>query len=119
MWVPAGIVHSVKCWATSACAPSMSADAIEEASPLRGCGVVAVSDLMRSLIIRQFETCPVRLRAEDSAAEPSAAQNSASSNWPLGLTFPSDPRIAAALCRRFLTGTFATLTIDDWAELLG
>ncbi|MBB6014430.1 AraC family transcriptional regulator [Aquamicrobium lusatiense] len=119
MWVPAGIVHSVEMLGdVSMRSVYVLPDAIEGLpSRLR---VVAVSDLMRSLIIEA-----VQKPAQSAPSErrilllnlllleiPRLPER------PLGLTFPSDPRIAA-LCRRFLAEPSPHTTIDDWAELLG
>lgn len=119
MWVPAGIVHSVEMLGdVSMRSVYVLPDAIEGLpSRLR---VVAVSDLMRSLIIEAVQ--------KPAQAAPSERRVLLLNlllleiprlpERPLGLTFPSDQRISA-LCRRFLAEPSPHTTIDDWAALLG
>ncbi|MET3794185.1 AraC family transcriptional regulator [Aquamicrobium terrae] len=119
MWIPAGIVHSVEMLGDVRMrSVYVVPDAIEGLpSRLR---VVAVSDLMRSLIVEAVQL-PVRPVPSERAVLvlnlllheiPRLPER------PLGLPFPSDPRIDS-LCRRFVAEPSPHTTIDDWAEWLG
>jgi len=119
MWIPGGIEHSVDMLGNvSMRSLYVAPDAIEGLpSRLR---VVGVGDLMRSLIVEAV-TLP-------DEAEPSPRAKLVLAlllheiptmpERPLGLPFPSDPKIAA-LCRRFLASPSPHATIDEWAALAG
>lgn len=119
MWIPAGIVHAVEMLGdVSMRSIYVLPDAIE-GLPAR-LHVVAVGDLMRSLIVEA-----VGLPAQAASAERSLLvlnlilhEIPRLPERPLGLPFPSDVRIAS-LCRRFLAAPSPHTTIDDWAAWLG
>lgn len=119
MWIPAGIEHAVEMLGeVSMRSVYVTPEAIDGLPT--GLRVVAVSDLMRSLIIEavKFPSEPVvgdrsRLILNLLLHEiPNLPVK------PLGLPFPADNRLSA-LCRRFLAEPTPHATIDDWADLVG
>lgn len=119
MWIPAGIVHSVEMLGDVSMRSVYVVPEAIEGLPTR-LHVVAVSDLMRSLIVEAVKL-PVKAEPSERALLvlnlilheiPRLPER------PLGLPFPSDARIAS-LCRRFLAEPSPHTTIDDWAAWLG
>jgi AraC-like DNA-binding protein len=82
--------------------------------------VVAVSDLMRSLIIEAVTLPPEPQLVGRSGLVLNLLLHEIPNlpEKPLGLPFPDDPRIAT-LCRRFVAEPSPHATIDDWAALVG
>lgn len=119
MWIPAGIVHAVEMLGDVSMRSIYVLPGAIEGLPAR-LHVVAVGDLMRSLIVEA-----VGLPAQAASAERSLLvlnlilhEIPRLPERPLGLPFPSDVRIAS-LCRRFLAAPSPHTTIDDWAAWLG
>ncbi|QPC88368.1 helix-turn-helix domain-containing protein [Mesorhizobium sp. NBSH29] len=119
IWLPAGVDHAVEMlgevsmrsiYVQPRALDSLPAD-------LR---VVAVSTLMRSLIIEAVAL------PQASEPDPRGAlildlilhEIPNLHARPLGLPFPADPRLAA-LCRSFVAAPAPHATIDDWAGALG
>lgn len=118
LWIPPEIDHSVEMlgnvnmlsiYVTPSAVPSLSA----------AVRVVALTELARVLIIEAVSLpsgsesvgragLVMALLLDEIAKLPEV---------PLGLPFPSDPRLAA-LCRRFIESPSPHLVIDDWAETL-
>ncbi len=119
MWIPAGIIHSVEMLGDVSMRSVYVVPESIEGLPAR-LHVVAVSDLMRSLIVEAVKL-PVKAVPSERALLvlnlilheiPRLPER------PLGLPFPSDARIAS-LCRRFLAEPSPHTTIDVWAAWLG
>ncbi len=119
MWLPAGVDHSVHMLGNV----SMRSIYVEPSAigglpdKLR---VVAITDLMRNLII---EAAKLQPGSETTGRDawlmglllheiPTLPER------PLALPFPSDPRLLA-LCRTFMEEPSAPATIDAWAEKAG
>lgn len=119
IWLPAGIGHSVEMLGDVGMRSIyVKPDAI--AGLPQDLRVVALTDLMRSLIVEAVTLLPnpdpasraglvMGLLLHEIPGLPSR---------PLGLPFPTDPRVAA-LCRRFVEAPSPRATIDDWARTLG
>lgn len=118
MWIPAGIEHAVE---------MIGLVRMRSAYVLSGAGaglpeslrVLAVSELMRSLIIEAVRP------GDDPAGERAQAimrlillEIPRLEERPFALTFPADPRLAR-LCRAFVAAPSAAVTIDEWAERAG
>lgn len=116
LWIPPELEHSVdmighvhmhSIYVSPAALPSISANV----------RVVALTDLARALIVEAV-TLPqdnatrsgliMALLLDEIAKLP---------ELPLGLPFPSEPRLAA-LCRSFIENPSPHLVIDDWAKAL-
>jgi AraC-like DNA-binding protein/quercetin dioxygenase-like cupin family protein len=118
LWIPAGVPHSVEMLgAVMMRSLYVVADAI--AGLPERCRVVGLTGLMRSLIV-EAATLPFDYAPESRAALviglilqeiPRLPEK------PLGLPFPTDPRLAE-LCRRFVAAPSPRARIDDWAEAL-
>lgn len=119
MWIPAGIEHSVE---------MLGEVRMRSAYILPGAGnrlpgglrVLAVSGLLRNLIVEAVEIGP------DEAGDPRAAaimqlilhEIPRLAERPFALPFPADPRLAR-LCRRFLAAPTPHAAIDEWAREAG
>lgn len=116
--IPHGLEHEVEMLSevdvTSLYLPPRADEPVDEAPSVR-----AISPLARSLIEEAIRlgdapegdrkaTLVYALLAEEAAALPVR---------PLGLPFPSDPRLAA-LCRGFMRDPSTEARIDDWAAAL-
>lgn len=116
LWIPAGVFHEVEILGdvkmrSIYVTPGAIAGLPEVTR------VVAVSDLMRALIIEAV-TLPVDPEPMSRAGLVMALmlqEIPRLPEQPLGLAMPSDPRLAA-LCRRFIEAPSASARIDDWAE---
>ncbi|MBN9249928.1 MAG: AraC family transcriptional regulator [Mesorhizobium sp. 61-13] len=119
MWIPAGIEHAVEMLGdVSMRSVYVTPDAIDGLpGSLR---VVAVSDLMRSLIIEAVTLPPEPQLVGRSGLVLNLLLHEIPNlpEKPLGLPFPDDNRIAV-LCRRFVAEPSPHATIDDWAALVG
>lgn len=117
MWIPAGIEHSVDMLGTvSMRSLYVTPQALGEAPDrLR---VVAMTDLMRSLLIETAE--PTAAASERHALMMALLLLELANlpEMPFALPFPAEPRMAA-LCRRFVAAPSARATIEDWAGHLG
>lgn len=119
MWIPAGVEHAVDMLGL---VRMRSAYVLPGAAPdLPGTlRVLAMSDLMRSLIV---EAVQIRI-AEGAEARATAIMRLILleipnlAERPFALPFPSDPRLAA-LCRRFVAAPTPHATIDGWAAETG
>ncbi|MDF3218477.1 AraC family transcriptional regulator [Mesorhizobium sp. M7A.F.Ca.CA.001.09.2.1] len=119
MWIPAGTEHSVEMLGDVS---MRSVYVMPQAIPglPEGLRVVGVTDLMHSLIV-ESEKLPqggvlegrggliMNLLLHEIPTLPER---------PLGLPFPSDPRLSA-LCRRFVAAPSPHATIDEWADAAG
>ncbi|MER8807711.1 helix-turn-helix transcriptional regulator [Mesorhizobium australicum] len=119
MWIPAGIEHSVEMLGDVS---MRSVYVMPKAIPglPEGMRVVGVTDLMHSLIV-ESEKLPQGGELEGRGGLimnlllheiPQLPER------PLGLPFPSDPKLAA-LCRRFVAAPSPHATIDEWADTVG
>jgi AraC-like DNA-binding protein/quercetin dioxygenase-like cupin family protein len=118
LWIPAGVSHSVE---TLGLVMMRSlyvvADAI--AGLPERCRVVGMTGLMRNLIVEAV-TLPFDYAPESRAALVMALilqEIPRLPEKPLGLPFPTDPRLAE-LCRRFIEAPSPRAKIDDWADAL-
>lgn len=119
MWIPAGVEHSVEMLGL---VRMRSAYVLPHAAPdlpdsLR---VLAMSELMRSLIVEAVE-----IQAADGAHDRAAMimrlillEIPRLAERPFALPFPADPRLAR-LCRGFLAAPTPHAAIDDWAARAG
>jgi len=118
LWLPAGIVHSVEMLGRVVMHSVYVVSGAIGGLPA-GVRVVGLTGLMQNLIAeavtRPTGEAPSRraelvmaLMLEEIPLLPAK---------PLGLPFPSEPRLAA-LCRKFVAAPNPHLTIDDWAEEL-
>jgi AraC-like DNA-binding protein len=116
LWIPPELEHSVEMighvhmlsiYVSPNALPNMSANV----------RVVALTDLARALIVEAVALpqeattrsgLVMALLLDEIAKLPEV---------PLGLPFPSEPRLAA-LCRSFIENPSPHLVIDDWAEAL-
>ena len=119
MWIPAGIEHSVETLGFVRMRSAYVAPGTLDGLPDSVC-VLAMTDLMRSLIIEAVEI---------GKADPDDRRDSAVMELilheiprlpkrPFGLPFPADPRLAK-LCRAFIASPSPRATIDDWARQAG
>jgi AraC-like DNA-binding protein/quercetin dioxygenase-like cupin family protein len=118
LWIPAGVEHSV----------AMLGDVLMRSlyvvpGAIAGlpehCRVVGMTALMRSLIVEAV-TLPFDYAPESRAALVMALilqEIPRLPEKPLGLPFPTDPRLAE-LCRRFVEAPSPRARIDDWADAL-
>ena len=118
MWIPAGVEHAVE---------MIGQVRMRSAYVLPGAGrdlpdglrVLAVSELMRSLIVAAVQ--PGAREAEERAAAVMRLillEIPRLEERPFALPFPADPRLAR-LCRELVAAPSAVVTIDDWAERAG
>ncbi len=119
MWIPAGVTHSVEMLGAVRMRSAYVARGAAAALP-DGLRVVAMTDLMRSLIVEAVE-----IEANDDPDERTAAimrlillEIPRLDERPFALPLPSDQRLAR-LCRAFLDAPTPHVTIDDWAERAG
>jgi AraC-like DNA-binding protein/quercetin dioxygenase-like cupin family protein len=118
LWIPAGIEHSVEMLGTVKMrslyvAPGATADLPDHSR------VVGMTELMRSLIIEAV-TLPLDYAAGSRAALVMGLilqEIARLPEKPLGLPFPTDPRLAE-LCRRFVEAPSSRASIDEWAKAL-
>jgi AraC-like DNA-binding protein len=122
MWIPAGIEHSVEMIGTvrmrSAYVRAGAGSELPE-----GLQVLAVSELMRSLIVEAAQAgCE---RADGEGGERAGAimrlillEIPRLRERPFALPFPADPRLVR-LCRDFVAAPSAGATIDGWAGRAG
>ena len=120
MWIPAGVEHAVEMLGAVRMRSAYVRPAAAPDLP-EGLRVLAISELMRSLIVEAVEAGA----AEDLADGRAAAirqlillEIPRLSERPFALPFPADPRLAR-LCRRFLEAPSAHAAIDDWAREAG
>jgi AraC-like DNA-binding protein len=119
MWIPAGIEHSVEMLGNvSMRSVYVTPDAIE-GLPAR-LRVVGMTDLMHSLIVEAVTLPPVSQPTARAGLVLGLLLHEIPNlpEQPLGLPFPTDPRLAA-LCRRFVAAPSPHATIDEWADIVG
>ncbi|MGL4291226.1 MAG: AraC family transcriptional regulator [Phreatobacter sp.] len=118
LWIPARIEHAVEMLGrVSMRSVYVAPDAIEGLPD--GFRVVAVTDLMRSLIVEAV-TLPLAHEPMSRAGLVMALitlEIPRLPEQPLGLAFPAEPRFAM-LCRRFLERPSPHARIDEWADQL-
>lgn len=118
LWIPAGVEHGFETLEPASVRSLYVKPQAAARLPAR-CGVVRMTDLMRSLIVEavglptDYEADPraglvMALILEELPRLPEA---------PLGLPLPAEPRLAA-LCRGFLASPSPRETIDRWAAVL-
>lgn len=118
LWIPAGVPHSVEMLGDVMMRSLYVAADTIAALPER-CRVVGVTGLMRALIVEAV-TLPFDYGERGRAALVMALilqEIPHLPEKPLGLPFPTDPRLAE-LCRRFVAAPLARARIDDWADAL-
>lgn len=119
MWLPAGVGHSVEMLGNV----SMRSIYVEPGA-VKGLPehlkVVAISELMRSLIV-EATRLPAELEPDGRDAFLVGLllhEIPRLSERPLGLPMPADPRLLV-LCRQFVAHPSPRITIDDWADQAG
>jgi AraC-like DNA-binding protein/mannose-6-phosphate isomerase-like protein (cupin superfamily) len=118
LWIPAGIAHSVEMLGAVKMRSVYFALGAVEGLPERT-RVVGMTALMRSLIV-EAATLPLDYPPGSRAALIMGLILREVRNLPekpLGLPFPTDPRLAE-LCRRFVESPSPHARIDDWADTL-
>lgn len=119
MWIPAGVDHAVEMMGD---VRMRSAYVLPEAAPgLPGdLRVLAMSDLMRSLIVEAVEVGSAEGREDRAAAlmRLLLLELPRLEERPLALPFPREPRLNR-LCREFVLHPTPHATIDDWARRAG
>ncbi|MEX0405168.1 helix-turn-helix transcriptional regulator [Aquibium sp. LZ166] len=119
MWIPSGVDHSVDMLGTVRMQSVYVNPAVTSGTP-NGLRVVALTDLMRSLIAEAAE------RAPDTAPDERdelvmgliVKEIPRLRELPLGLPLPADPKLAR-LCRAFVERPSPQATIDSWASAAG
>lgn len=117
LWVPAGMEHSVMPHGRVSMRSIYVSPGAVALPP--GCRVVAVTELMRGLIVEAVKL-PRHYEPGSRAAlimALVAAELPLLPEKPLGLALPADRRLAA-LCRDFLADPSPHVTIDQWAASL-
>jgi AraC-like DNA-binding protein/quercetin dioxygenase-like cupin family protein len=118
LWIPAGVEHSVEMLGDVMMRSLYVAQGAIAGLP-EHCRVVGMSELMRSLIVEAV-ALPFDYAAESREALVMALileEIPRLPEKPLGLPFPTDPRLAE-LCRRFVAAPSPRARIDDWADAL-
>ncbi|MEO3385165.1 helix-turn-helix transcriptional regulator [Mesorhizobium sp. CAU 1741] len=118
MWIPAGVDHAVEMLGPVRMRSAYVLPGSAAGLP-GGLRVLAMSDLMRGLVVEAVEF------ALDAADARSTAimrlillEIPRLEERPLTLPFPADPRLAR-LCRRFVEKPSSHAGIDDWAARAG
>lgn len=118
LWIPSRVEHAVEMLGpVSMRSVYVRPDAIDGLP--EAIRVMAVSDLMRSLIIEAV-TLPLDHEPTSRAGLVLALMTQEIPRLPvqpLGLAFPAEPRLAL-LCRGFLDNPSSQVRIDDWAKSL-
>jgi AraC-like DNA-binding protein len=119
MWIPAGVVHSVEMLGAVRMRSAYVLPAAKAHVP-SGLRVLAMTDLMRSLIVEA-----VAIETADKGDDRAMAvmrlvllEIPRLQERPFALPLPSDPRLAR-LCRAFLDAPTPHVTIDAWAAQAG
>lgn len=118
LWIPAGVFHEVEILGDVKMRSVYVTPGAIAGLP-DGVRVVAITDLMRALIIEAV-TLPIDPKPTSRAGLVMALmlrEIPRLPEQPLGLAMPSDPKLAA-LCRRFIEAPSPAARIDDWAEAL-
>jgi AraC-like DNA-binding protein len=119
VWIPAGIEHAVK---MVGAVSTRSVLVGAETCPARagGCQVIAVSPLLRSLLIAAVDLpAEYELAGRDGLVMALLAKEiDAAPAVPLAVPFPRSPALAAR-CHAFLAEPDAGEVIDRWAAELG
>jgi AraC-like DNA-binding protein/mannose-6-phosphate isomerase-like protein (cupin superfamily) len=118
LWVPAGVEHSVEMLGAVEMRSLYVTPGTIVGLPER-CRVVGMTELMRSLLVDAV-TLPLDYAEGSRAAFVMALileEIPRLPEKPLGLPFPTDPRLAE-LCRRFVEAPSPRAKIDDWADSL-
>ena len=114
MWIPAGVEHAAEMIGTVRMRSAYVRAGVGRDLP-GGLQVLAVSELMRSLIV---EAVQAGGDAETERAEAITRliliEIPRLNERPFALPFPADPRLVK-LCRTFVAAPSAATTIDDWA----
>lgn len=118
MWIPAGVEHAVEMIGTVRMRSAYVLAGVGENLP-GSLQVLAVSELMRSLIVEAVQA------GEEAGGERSEAimrllliEIPRLQERPFALPFPADPRLVR-LCREFVAAPTAGATIDYWANNAG
>jgi AraC-like DNA-binding protein/quercetin dioxygenase-like cupin family protein len=118
LWIPAGVEHSVEMLGAVEMRSLYVTPGTIVGLPER-CRVVGMTELMRSLLVDAV-TLPLDYAEGSRAAFVMALileEIPRLPEKPLGLPFPTDPRLAE-LCRRFVEAPSPRAKIDDWADSL-
>jgi AraC-like DNA-binding protein/mannose-6-phosphate isomerase-like protein (cupin superfamily) len=120
MWIPAGVEHAVEMFGA---VRMRSAYLVPDAGPdlLPGTlRVLAMTDLMRSLIVEAVEigTADGCNGRSDAIMRLLLLEIPRLAARPFALPFPADPRLAK-LCRNFIAAPTPHATIDGWAAEAG
>nr|WP_246088881.1 helix-turn-helix transcriptional regulator [Phreatobacter stygius] len=118
LWIPAGIEHAVEMLGRVSMRSVYVMPGAIGGLP-EGIRVVAVTDLMRSLVVEAV-TLPLEHEPMSRAGLVMALMTLEIPRLPerpLGLAFPAEPRLAM-LCRRFLEHPSPHARIDEWADQL-
>jgi AraC-like DNA-binding protein/quercetin dioxygenase-like cupin family protein len=118
LWIPASVEHSVEMLGAVEMRSLYVTPGTIVGLPER-CRVVGMTELMRSLLVDAV-TLPLDYAEGSRAAFVMALileEIPRLPEKPLGLPFPTDPRLAE-LCRRFVEAPSPRAKIDDWADSL-
>jgi AraC-like DNA-binding protein len=119
VWLPAGIEHEVHMHGEVAMRALFVHPKAAPAS-LKGCTVIAVSPLLRALILRAVEE-PVEYDEAGAMGHVMALvleELSHGTPVPFNIPLPRDPRLLA-LCRALMDEPGSAATLDDWALRVG
>ncbi len=118
MWIPAGVDHAVEMLGVVRMRSVYVVPTASRKLP-QGLQVVAVSELMRSLVVQA-----VQADAEETGERTQAVMHlmlleiPQLEERPFALPFPADPRLMK-LCRAFIARPTADAPIDEWATSAG
>ena len=118
MWIPAGVEHAAGMIGLVRMRSAYVRAGVQPGLP-DGLRVLAVSELMRSLVVEAVQP------GAEEATERTAAimrlillEIPRLEERPFALPFPADPRLVR-LCREFVAAPAAGTTIDHWADRAG
>jgi AraC-like DNA-binding protein/quercetin dioxygenase-like cupin family protein len=119
IWLPAGVEHAVEMLGDVAMRSIYVRPDALDGLP-RDLRVVAVTSLMRSLIVEAVTLAPNPQPGSRAAFVMGLLMHEIPNlpPRPLGLPFPAESRLAA-LCRSFVAAPSPHATIDGWARTLG
>ena len=117
MWIPAGIEHAVEMIGAVRMLSAYVVAGVADGLPDR-LQVLAVSELMRSLIVEAVEAPPAQTERTAAIMRLILLEIPRLEERPFALPFPADPRLVK-LCRAFVAAPSAATTIDQWARRAG
>lgn len=119
MWIPAGVDHAVEMLGAVSMRSAYVLPDAGKGLPT-GLRVLAMSDLMRSLIVEavELEACDGTDQRADLILRLIVLETPRLEERPFALPIPADPRLAR-VCRAFLAQPSPHATIDEWAANAG